>query len=78
MSKYHFLRTFRRTVGVTPYQFLLGVRMRRAAVQLRTTPTAVATIAYDAGFGDLSTFNARFRAQFGVSPGRFRKPGTAL
>ena len=73
MSKYHFLRTFRRSVGVTPYQFLLGLRLRRAAVRLCTTPASVADIAFDAGFGDLSTFNKRFRDVFGASPGAFRK-----
>jgi AraC-like DNA-binding protein len=72
MSKYHFLRTFRRTVGVTPYQFLLGMRLRQAAVALRRTPATVAAIAYDAGCGDLSTFNAHFRRAFGVSPTAFR------
>lgn len=73
MSKYHFLRTFRRVVGMTPYQFLLDVRMRRAAVRLCTTPEPIGTIAFDAGFGDLSTFNGRFRSLFGMSPGAFRK-----
>jgi len=72
MSKYHFLRTFRRAVGVTPYKFLLGVRLRRAAVRLRTTPAPVSAIAFDAGFGDLSTFNARFRGVFGASPRAYR------
>lgn len=73
MSKYHFLRTFRRTVGVTPSRYLLGVRMRRAAVRLCATPVPVATIAFDAGFGDLSTFNRHFREVFGVSPAAFRR-----
>jgi AraC family transcriptional regulator len=72
MSKYHFLRTFRRTVGVTPYKFLLGVRLRRAAVRLRTTSAPIAAVAFDAGFGDLSTFNARFRGVFGESPRAYR------
>ncbi|NOT39144.1 MAG: helix-turn-helix transcriptional regulator [Alphaproteobacteria bacterium] len=72
MSKYHFLRTFRRVTGVTPYQFVLNLRMRRAAVRLATSPDAVAAIAYDAGFGDLSTFNNRFRAVFGAAPTKFR------
>ncbi len=72
MSKYHFLRTFRRIVGVTPYRFTLDLRLRRAAVALRTTREPVAAIAFGAGFGDLSTFNHRFRAAFGAAPTAFR------
>jgi AraC family transcriptional regulator len=73
MSKYHFLRVFRRTVGMTPHQFLLGVRMRRAAVQLATSAAPVSAIAFDTGFTDLSTFNARFRDVFGESPTAYRR-----
>jgi AraC family transcriptional regulator len=72
MSKYHFLRTFRRLVGVTPHQFLLDLRMRRAAMRLCTTSMPIAAIAFDTGFGDLSAFNARFRRVFGMSPGQWR------
>jgi AraC family transcriptional regulator len=75
MSKYHFLRTFRRIVGLTPHQFLLDLRMRRAATVLCTTQTPISAIAFDAGFGDLSTFNGRFRDVFGVSPGGLRRSG---
>lgn len=77
MSRYHFLRTFRQVLGVTPYQLLLNIRMRRAAIALATTPAEVAAIAFASGFGDLSTFNARFRAVIGVSPQAFRKSLTA-
>jgi AraC-like DNA-binding protein len=73
MSKYHFLRTFRHAVGMTPHQFLLSVRMRRAAVRLATTAEPVSAVAFGAGFGDLSTFNARFRDAFGVSPTAYRR-----
>jgi AraC family transcriptional regulator len=72
MSKYHFLRTFRRAVGMTPYQFLLSVRMRSAAGLLLASSAPVSSIAYEVGFGDLSTFNGRFRAHFGESPTAFR------
>ncbi|MGH7003692.1 MAG: helix-turn-helix domain-containing protein, partial [Alphaproteobacteria bacterium] len=78
MSKYHFLRTFRRVVGVTPYNFLLGLRLRRAAIRLGTTSAPVAAIAYDAGFGDLSTFNGRFRDTFGAAPGALRRAARAI
>lgn len=72
MSKYHFLRTFRRIVGMTPYQFVLSVRMRRAAVRLAVSAEPVSAIALDMGFGDLSTFNRRFREVFRMSPTVYR------
>lgn len=76
MSKYHFLRTFRTLVGVPPYQFLIMMRMRRAAVSLARTGLPISTIAFDAGFGDLSTFNYCFREMFRVSPLAYRKSRT--
>ena len=72
MSKYHFLRVFRRVLGVTPHQFLLETRVRLAAERLLAGGDPISTIAYDAGFNDLSTFNARFRRQFGRSPSDYR------
>ena len=75
MSKYHFLRTFQRIVGLPPYQFLLLVRMRRAAVGLVTSSETVTAIAFGAGFGDLSSFNKRFRSLFGMTPLAHRRQG---
>jgi AraC family transcriptional regulator len=72
LSPYHFLRTFRQVVGVTPHQFVLHTRLHRAAVRLRRTDDAISSIAYDAGFNDLSTFNRRFRRLMGVNPGVYR------
>lgn len=72
MSPFHFLRAFRRVVGVTPHQFLLSLRLSRAAVRLTTTDESVSAIAYRSGFGDLSTFNRRFRRIVGVAPGAYR------
>ena len=73
MSKYHFLRIFRRIVGITPYQYLLSVRLRQAAMRLATSSAPVSTIAFETGFGDLSTFNGRFRNVFGTSPTIYRE-----
>jgi AraC-like DNA-binding protein len=73
LSKYHLLRTFRSIVGTTPYRYLLDTRLRYAAAELATGTTPVSTIAYDAGFGDLSTFNRHFKTRFGVSPSRYRR-----
>jgi AraC family transcriptional regulator len=72
MSPYHFLRTFRAVVGVTPHQFILHTRLHRAAVRLRRSADSISAIAYTAGFGDLSTFNRRFRQLMGSSPSAYR------
>lgn len=72
MSKYHFIRTFRSVVGMTPYQFVLETRLREVALRLVRSAVPVSAAALEAGFGDLSTFNARFRARFGVNPTAFR------
>src|SRR5262249_22445913 len=73
MSKYHFLRTFRRIVGMAPYQYLLSARLRKVAVRLATSAAPVANIALDEGFGDPSTLSRRFRSLFGVPPQQFRR-----
>jgi len=73
MSPYHFLRTFRSVVGQTPHQFVLGERLRRAAVRIRQSDEAISAIAYDAGFNDLSTFNRRFRCVMGATPTAYRR-----
>jgi AraC family transcriptional regulator len=72
VSKYHFLRVFRRLTGVTPHQYLISVRLRRAALALASSRRPVIAIALEAGFGDLSTFNKTFRAAFGLTPTRYR------
>lgn len=72
MSKYHFLRTFKQTSGMTPHQYILGRRLRTVATALRATKEPVARVAFDRGFGDLSTFNHYFHRVMGVTPTTYR------
>jgi AraC-like DNA-binding protein len=73
LSPYHFLRTFEAVAGLTPHQYVMRMRLRRAAVRLVQEQASVLNIAFDCGFGDISNFNRSFRAEFGMSPRVFRR-----
>jgi AraC-like DNA-binding protein len=77
LSPYHFLRLFAGIVGVTPHQYLLRSRLRRAARALAEDDRAVSDIALDVGFADLSNFVRTFHRAAGVSPRGFRQAARA-
>ena len=72
LSPFHFLRLFANVLGITPHQYLVRARLRRAARLLVHDARSVTEIAYEVGFGDLSNFVRTFHRAAGVSPGRFR------
>ncbi|MGH8175398.1 MAG: helix-turn-helix domain-containing protein [Steroidobacter sp.] len=73
LSPFHFLRMFGSVVGVTPHQYLVRSRLRRAARLLSERERAITDIAIEVGFGDLSNFVRTFHRAAGVSPGKFRQ-----
>jgi len=73
LSSFHFLRLFGRVLGVTPHQYLVRSRLRRAARLLVDDARSVTDIAFEVGFGDLSNFVRTFHRAAGVSPRRFRR-----
>jgi len=78
ISPFHFLRAFSAVLGVTPHQYLLRSRLRRAARLLADDDKAVTDIAYDVGFGDLSNFVRTFHRAAGVSPNKFRQASRGM
>lgn len=73
LSPFHFLRLFARVLGVTPHQYLVRSRLRRAASLLADEDRSITDVAFEVGFGDLSNFVRTFRRAAGVSPRGFRK-----
>jgi AraC-like DNA-binding protein len=73
LSPFHFLRSFKRLLGVTPYRFLVRRRLRAAVELLAETEKPVTDIAYDVGFGDLSNFTNTFTREVGCPPNRYRQ-----
>src|SRR5215469_8461646 len=77
VSAFHFLRLFARVTCVTPHQYLVRARLRRAAKLLAHGTLPIGAIAYDVGFGDLSNFVRTFRRAAGLAPRDFRRLASA-
>jgi AraC family transcriptional regulator len=73
LSPFHFLRLFAKVLGVTPHQYLIRSRLRRAARLLAGDSKPITEVALDAGFADLSNFVRTFRRAAAVSPRSFRQ-----
>jgi AraC family transcriptional regulator len=72
-SPYHFHRLFTAHAGEPLYQFVLRLRIERAANQLlHNRGKSVTAIALDCGFGSSAAFARAFRAAFGTSATSFR------
>ena len=73
LSPFHFLRIFSDALGVTPHQYLVRSRLRRAARLLADEERPITDVALDVGFADLSNFVRTFHRAARVSPRAFRK-----
>lgn len=78
VSPFHFLRAFSAVLGVTPHQYLVRSRLRRAARLLVDDDKSITDVAYDVGFGDLSNFVRTFHRAAGVSPLKFRQASLGM
>lgn len=72
LSPYHFLRRFTELFGVSPYSYLIALRMAGARHLLAVTDQSVSQIALSLGYQDFSAFSRRFRRHFGCSPSAWR------
>jgi len=73
-SPFHFHRVFTACTGETLYQFILRVRLERAATKVVSQPReSLTAIALDCGFGSSAVFARAFRAAFGVSASEWRR-----
>jgi AraC family transcriptional regulator len=73
LSQWHFSRQFRRTTGLSPYQFLIRSRIERAR-SLLESGRSIAEVAALIGFCDQSHMHRHFKRIFGVTPASIR-PG---
>jgi AraC family transcriptional regulator len=73
LSQYHFIRAFKDTVGLQPYQYVLSERIHRARGLLSKPDLSLRDVALAVGFSDASQLNRVFRKFVGVTPTAYRR-----
>ena len=73
LSKCHFSRAFKQSLGTSPMAFVAVRRVERAKLMMASTGQRLTDIALACGFADQSHLNRCFRRIVGVSPGLWRR-----
>lgn len=66
------LPVFRDVTGHSPIEYLLHVRISKAAERLLKTSDSIAEVASSCGFPDSNYFSRQFRTHYGCSPRQYR------
>lgn len=69
---HHFIRMFHKEVGMTPYQYILKVKIDRACQLIDIDNSALVDVAYDLGFQNYLAFWRSFKKFKKVSPDEYR------
>ncbi len=73
ISKFYFSRVFKEQMGVSPYEYLINLRIGYSKTLLRSSSYDMLEIARKAGFEDCSYFISVFRKREGITPLKYRK-----
>jgi AraC family transcriptional regulator len=76
LSRYHFIRKFHRSVGLTPYAWVAACRLERSLALILQGDGRIDDIGERLGFSSPSHFVGSFRKRFGVTPGSLRNAVT--
>jgi AraC family transcriptional regulator, regulatory protein of adaptative response / methylated-DNA-[protein]-cysteine methyltransferase len=77
LSPFHFQRSFKKTVGLTPRQFAEACRLGTLKEQLRSRASVTDAI-YQAGFGSGSRVYERVDTRLGMTPVQYRQGGKSV
>lgn len=72
LSRYYFIRLFKKRTGCTPHEYLINTRLNHAKYLLKNTSLTIKEICFASGFADESRFCTCFRSCVGVRPSEYR------
>ena len=70
-SQYHFMRFFKKYMGVSCGEYLKNLRLEKAANAFASGQTGIMDVAMDSGFRNLSYFYREFQKKYGYTPKQF-------
>ena len=73
LTRFHFIRSFKQSVGVPPHQFMIQRRVERAKEMLAERSNSIADVAACSGFNSSIQLSRAFRRVVGVTPSEFRR-----
>jgi AraC family transcriptional regulator len=73
MNSQHFLRMFKQVYLITPHQYLIELKLKKAKELLEATQMAINQICHTIGFESVFSFSVLFKNRFGIAPSYFRK-----
>lgn len=76
-SKYHFIRRFKQEVGLTPHQFQIQNRIRKAQ-RLMDSKSTITEVALNTGFCDQSHFIKHFEKCVGLTPSDYKLASSVI
>jgi AraC family transcriptional regulator len=78
LSAYHFGRLFKQTIGLSPYQYILQMRIEYAKKLILENAGPLGEIAYQLNFSDQAHFSNAFRKATGISPRQYQHGQSAV
>jgi AraC family transcriptional regulator len=73
MNSQHFLRMFKQVYHITPHQYLIDRKLKKAKQLLEDTGLTINDICHSIGFESVFSFSILFKDRFGLAPSHFRK-----
>jgi AraC-like DNA-binding protein len=72
ISKYHFIRLFKKYYGCTPHQYLKGLRVRKAKKLIQNGVT-IRDACLLVGYKSVTSFSSLFKRKYGTAPSKIDK-----
>lgn len=70
-NEQYFIRLFKKTIGLTPYQYIISHRLKEAK-KLLESGMSITQVAKVTGYSDIKSFSRSFRKNVGLSPSAFK------